>query len=116
MISLLSRLAVIVTLFSLALGACDTCELAILTGGLPDGVVDRPYVFQLAEDCGGDIWFLADGSLPPGISLSEDGVLAGTPTLAGEYLFTIGLQDFYGREVVKGFSLAIRETAALPPS
>jgi len=111
MSSLLPRLAVTITLLSLAFAACDSCELAIVTGRLPDGVVGRPYFYELEEECGGDIWFLADGSLPPGISLTGDGVLVGTPSRSGEYFFTVGLDDFYGRQVVKGFSLTIRDPA-----
>ena len=115
MIRLVSRLAVTVTLLSLALVACDPCELTIVTGHLPDGVAGQPYFFELQEECGGDVWFLADGSLPPGISLTDDGVLAGSPSHAGEFLFTIGLEDFYGNQVVKGFSLTIRDPAVPPP-
>ena len=115
MATLAARLAVTVTLLSLALVACDPCDLAIETGSLPGGVVGQPYYFELAEDCGGDFWFLADGSLPPGISLDDDGVLAGRPSRAGEFFFTVGLEDFYGHQVVKGFSLTIREPAAAPP-
>lgn len=114
MVSRLSRLAASVILLSLALAACDACDLAIMTGGLPDGVVGQPYYFELAEDCGGDFWFLADGSLPPGISLDDNGVLAGRPSRAGEFFFTVGLEDFYGQQVVKGFSLIIRDPVAPP--
>lgn len=101
-----------VALLSLALAACDACDLAIVTDSLPDGVVDQPYFFELDEDCGGDFWFLADGSLPPGISLDDDGVLAGRPSRTGEFFFTVGLEDFYGHQVVKGFSLTIKDPVA----
>jgi hypothetical protein len=116
MVSLFSRLIVPVALLSLALAACDACDLTIVTDSLPDGVVGRPYSFELEEDCGGDVWFLAEGSLPPGISLTEEGLLAGTPSRAGEFIFTVGLEDFYGRHVVKGFSLTIKDSAAPPPA
>jgi hypothetical protein len=34
-------------------------------------------------------WTLASGSLPPGIALSPEGVLSGTPTTEGSYGFTV---------------------------
>jgi hypothetical protein len=111
--SFLPRLALTAALLSLTFAACESCDLAIVTGTLPDGVVGRAYYFELEEDCGGDIWFLADGSLPPGISLTGEGELVGTPSRAGEYFFTVGLEDFYGHQVVKGFSLDVRGPA--PP-
>lgn len=38
-------------------------------------------------------WLLSSGSLPPGLKLSDGGVLAGTPTTSGTYSFTVQVQD-----------------------
>jgi len=38
-------------------------------------------------------WSVNSGSLPPGISLSSAGVLAGTPTTAGSYPFAVNVID-----------------------
>lgn len=38
-------------------------------------------------------WSLVNGSLPPGITLSSGGLLGGTPTTAGTYLFTVSAAD-----------------------
>jgi hypothetical protein len=38
-------------------------------------------------------WSVNAGSLPPGITLSSAGVLAGTPTTAGSYPFTVNVID-----------------------
>ena len=35
------------------------------------------------------MWTVSSGDLPPGLSLDEFGLLAGTPTLEGEYSFSI---------------------------
>ena len=39
------------------------------------------------------MWSFASGTLPPGLALSQGGLLAGTPTLAGSYTFTIRVRD-----------------------
>jgi len=38
-------------------------------------------------------WSVTGGSLPPGITLATNGNLAGTPTAAGTYTFTVRAQD-----------------------
>lgn len=78
----------------LSLSSCgdDVCFLVIVTSSLPHGVVGQIYIFDLNGDCG-DRWLLVSGSLPPGITLKSDGRLSGTPTIAGDYSFTVGLQD-----------------------
>jgi hypothetical protein len=38
-------------------------------------------------------WAIATGSLPAGISLSQSGILSGTPTVAGSFPFTVAVQD-----------------------
>ena len=38
-------------------------------------------------------WMLSRGSLPPGLSLSEDGLISGTPTEKGEFPLVIFLSD-----------------------
>jgi uncharacterized repeat protein (TIGR01451 family) len=38
-------------------------------------------------------WFLYAGDLPPGLALSADGVLSGTPTHSGNYAFSIEAGD-----------------------
>jgi hypothetical protein len=42
-------------------------------------------------------WALASGSLPPGLSLnSSSGLISGTPTTAGSYVFTVQVSNAYG--------------------
>ena len=106
-------------------GCGDSCHLKIKSDSLPDGTVGEEYSFSLESECGGDEWFLQSGNLPPGISLSSDGDLSGTPTLAGIYTFTIGLLDYESDDYLfddqdnesenvadyayKGFSILIEE-------
>jgi hypothetical protein len=71
--------------------------LAITTKTLPAATVGQAYTATLAAsggDAGAHHWTLAAGStLPAGITLSTAGVLAGTPTTAGQYPFTVSVDD-----------------------
>jgi hypothetical protein len=92
-------------------GCGDDCDPKIKTNSLPDGTVGAYYKVELDSDCssGREFWFLADGNLPPGISLRDDGEISGTPTTAGTFFFTVGLEDTFvgGGVVFKGFSLTV---------
>ena len=69
-----------------------------------------------------DVTFSAASTgLPPGLSLSEDGVLSGTPTMAGSFSFRIAVASVDGQTATKAFSLdaasrplAIATDATLP--
>lgn len=64
------------------------------TGGdLPAGAVGQPYSHQLVVTGGvGQITFAGDG-LPPGLLLSKDGLISGTPTTAGDFNLNITATD-----------------------
>lgn len=66
----------------------------ITTESIPDATVGVEYSYQLTESCGGRdavSWQLSGDQLPPGISLSFDGRLAGTPTTAGRFTLQVSL-------------------------
>ncbi len=99
-------------LFTLALGpaGCSDCDLEIVTNALPDASAGVPYAFRVVSDCGGDFWFVAEGNLPPGVGLLDNGVLRGTPTAAGMFSFTLGVFDVgTGERAFKGFTLNVLE-------
>lgn len=69
----------------------------------------RPYSFPFAA-ANGTVplsWALEAGSLPPGITLSPDGVLAGTTTQPGDYWFAVRIGDASGQSVVRDALLRV---------
>jgi hypothetical protein len=87
----LRRIAGVVLIAVILLPACtasSTCSGGrITTESLPEAKVGVAYSVTLAHSCGGSgaSWEVLDGELPPGITLSWDGRLSGTPTAAGSY-------------------------------
>ncbi len=69
--------------------ACPTISLG--PDSLPDGVIGASYQ-QVVTATGGTAphqFALASGVLPPGLTLSLDGLLSGTPMTSGTYRFTL---------------------------
>jgi hypothetical protein len=65
----------------------------ITTDALPDATVGQPYSFQIKQSCGanaGTSWQLGDPA-PPGIEITYDGKLLGTPTAAGTYSLQVSV-------------------------
>lgn len=63
---------------------------------IPEAVLGTPYQYAIGHNGGLGPFrhVVSAGSLPPGMSLGEaDGVLSGTPGVAGQYPFSITLTD-----------------------
>jgi len=97
------------------MGPWTIAPLTINTTSLPAGQQGTQYTQALAASGGAPpyTWFLLSGSLPPGISLTSSGTLAGTPTAVGTYNFTVQATDSASRFAIQALSLAI---AALVPT
>jgi hypothetical protein len=70
--------------------------LVVTTRNAPDGQTGKPYELALLTGpAGGQLkWSIADGELPPGLSLdAQTGAIAGTPATAGSYRFTVAVSD-----------------------
>lgn len=84
----------------------------IITTLLPPATLDHFYEFQLLveKNPGNIAWSLDSGSLPDNISLSSSGLLYGTPTVVGNWSFTIKAKGGSGSRR-KEFTLRVRELA-----
>jgi hypothetical protein len=71
---------------------------AITVTTLPGGTTGSAYSQSVTATGSGTLaWALASGSLPPGLSLnSSSGLISGTPTTAGSYVFTVQVSNAYG--------------------
>lgn len=68
----------------------------ITTDSLPIGTEEMPYPSTTLEATDGTLpyrWGRQSGSLPPGLTLSSDGIISGTPTTDGSYNFTVYVCD-----------------------
>ena len=86
-------------------------RLRIATGSLPAAVEGSPYRARVAVGGGARpvSWTKASGALPTGIRLNAPtGALAGTPTAAGRYRFTLAARDSLGGVARKAFTLVVR--------
>ena len=102
-------------------GAADTksltitvnAQLTIDTTTLPNGTVDQKYSSTLTASGGTPsyTWSVLSGSTAPGLSLSSNGAITGTPTTPGTFQSTYRVQDSNGAAVTK--SLILNVNAAL---
>ncbi len=65
--------------------------LTLAPAGLPNGVIGASYQQALIVSGGAGTYqfTVSGGALPPGLTMSRDGLLAGSPMTPGEYHFTI---------------------------
>ena len=83
------------------------------TNGPPPGTVSlgAAYNFTYAATYTPATTFaVATGSLPPGVNLSSNGVLSGTPTQTGTYSGTVTASNFFGA-VTQAFNITVGGTA-----
>ncbi|HSE96724.1 MAG TPA: putative Ig domain-containing protein [Blastocatellia bacterium] len=83
--------------------------LALETPGLPDGVVGQNYSQQLRAT-GGNApyrWELAQGQLPDGLTLTDEGIVQGNPVRHGDFVFTIRVSDQSGQSVSRQMDIEI---------
>lgn len=90
---------------------------------LPLGIEARPYTSTLSATGGGrDVaWRVSGGALPPGVTLTADGRLGGTPQGPGDVRFEVEATSAGGRlRHVRSFDLSVMDAGArlvaVPPS
>lgn len=76
----------------------DQPEGPSITGDAPGGTVGQAYSFtyMVSGGTGAKRVTLRSGAIPPGVTLSQSGVLSGTPTTSGSYSFVIRVTDENG--------------------
>src|SRR5260370_31383003 len=80
------------------------------SGSFPVGTVGVPYSGSLGASGGnGPYSFsLAGGSLPDGLTLSSGGTVSGTPTIPGQFSFSVAVSDSTGGSGSRGFIIIIQ--------
>jgi autotransporter-associated beta strand protein len=63
---------------------------------------------------GSKAFALATGTLPAGLTLGSSGVLAGTPTAAGGYAFTVTATDAVGASGSRNFAITVNPPVTFP--
>ncbi|MCZ2150976.1 MAG: putative Ig domain-containing protein [Bryobacterales bacterium] len=85
--------------------------LTITTASLSNGTAGAVYPTAALTASGGSgvgyTWAFIGGQLPPGLTLTGGGLLAGTPTTAGTYQPTIQVTDSTGGTASKQFTITI---------
>lgn len=79
------------------------------TDAMPQGHVGVAFQTVTFQTSGGTtpITFAASGSLPPGLTLNSSGILAGTPTVPGQYTFTVTAKDALNFVVMQTYTVAV---------
>jgi hypothetical protein len=84
---------------------------AIVTTAPPEGRVRRAYRLAVKRSGGTGpfAWSVAAGGLPGGLALAPDsGVIAGTPTAQGRWVFTVRVMDAAGAVASRQLAMTIR--------
>lgn len=67
--------------------------LDITSKALPTAGVDEAYNYTMPGKGGATEYWISDGSLPTGLTMDDLGVITGTPTVLGDYSFTVSMTD-----------------------
>jgi hypothetical protein len=77
-------------------GSCPTITIDVTLPSAIAGAAFQSTQFSQSGGRGAITWSIVRGALPAGMTLSATGLLAGTPTLAGDYTFTVRATDANG--------------------
>jgi hypothetical protein len=91
-------------------------KLNVVCNAPPPGVVGQPYSSQVGYEGGTPPYTvtLAFGSLPTGLSVSTSGLISGTPSAAGTYVYTLNVSDSGGQSYAISCWIVIK--APIPQS
>ncbi len=100
----------------IAIGSSTPTGLTITTAPtLVSGAVGANYSTTLFATAGTPPyqWTLVSGALPPGLGLSINGVISGTPTTAGTYNFVVRVTDNQFASATQSFTLTVVSVGTL---
>ncbi|MDU0314710.1 putative Ig domain-containing protein [Phycicoccus sp. M110.8] len=87
--------------------------LAVTTTSVPPAAVGSRYDTRLSATGGVKpyAWSLTSGALPPGLTLSGDGQITGTPTASGSVTVTVKVTDSGARASTRSLNLLVNAPA-----
>jgi Putative Ig domain len=91
-------------------GVAGVCPLSVTTTSLPSATLGTRYSVPRLTVSGGVApytWSVSDRALPPGLSLSPAGVIAGRAVLAGTFDFSVQATDSAGATATANVSIAV---------
>ena len=96
-------------------GSTGSGSLSVSTTSLPNGTVSVSYSQTLAATGGTSpyTWSVSSGSLPVGLTLSSNGAISGTPSVAASSSFSVQVQDSTGTAASASLGINVG-TASLP--
>jgi hypothetical protein len=102
----------------IALDEICPAPLALLPSSLPDAAAGVPYsaTFTSPGANGSSHFALGTGSLPPGLSLSGNGELSGSPVAAGAFDFSITVTDTAGCSGTRTYRVNVPCSMSILPS
>lgn len=78
----------------------------VTPAALSDAVQSVPTYVQLGAT-GGPQYYLSSGALPPGLALSAQGGVSGSPSAAGTFIFTVLASNAPGKGTPRAFSMSV---------
>lgn len=86
------------------------------SGTLPAATIEGSYTTTLVASGGVPPynWSLLSGTLPPGLGISTAGVISGVPTVTGNFVFTIQVQDDTTLSTSQVFGLSVNAVGSSP--
>jgi arabinan endo-1,5-alpha-L-arabinosidase len=90
--------------------------LKVTAASLPAGTITESYSSTLTATGGtgtGYAWTISAGALPGGLTLASGGILAGTPTAAGTFNFTVEVTDSSGATATGSLGVVIATAGPL---
>ncbi|MCB9647691.1 MAG: putative Ig domain-containing protein [Deltaproteobacteria bacterium] len=98
--------------------------ITFLTNALPRALIDKPYLDEAGEavslrarsDSSTVAFAVVQGDLPDGLSMSEAGVISGTPTAQGTFSFVVVGRDAAGQQDLRAFGIVVDEPEVETPA